>query len=72
MNTKTLLAALCGLALTMTAEAQTDYTSVPADPAEVEQALSASKVSLDQAVATAEKIANGTAVDARTVLGGEL
>ena len=72
MNTKTLLAALCGLALTMTAEAQTDYTSVPADPAEVEQALSVSKVSLDQAVATAEKIANGTAVDARTVLGGEL
>lgn len=72
MNTKNVVAALCGLALTMTAAAQTDYTSIPADPAEVEQALSASKVSLDTAIATAEQAANGTAVDARTMLGAAL
>ena len=72
MSTKTILAAFCGLALTMTAHAQTDYTSLPADPAEVEQTLSASKVSLGQAIAAAEKAANGTAVDARAVLSGEL
>jgi uncharacterized membrane protein YkoI len=72
MTTKTLLAALCGLALTMTAQAETDYTSIPADPTEVEQTLSASKMSLGQAIAAAEKAASGTAVDARAVLEGAL
>jgi uncharacterized membrane protein YkoI len=71
-HTKSLLAAFCGLALTMTAEAQTDYTTIPADPAEVEQTLTVSKVSLGQAIATAEKAANGTAIDARAVLAGAL
>jgi uncharacterized membrane protein YkoI len=72
MNTKTVLAALCGLALTMTAEAQTDYPPGPADPTEVEQTLSASKMSLGQAISAAEKAAGGTAVDARAVLEGAL
>ncbi len=66
------LAALCGLAPTMTAEAQTDYTTIPSDPAEVEQTLTASKVSLGQAIATAEKAANGTAIDARAMLADAL
>ncbi len=72
MITKALLAAICGLALNMTASAQTDYTSVPSDPAEVEQTLAAGKVSLEQAIAAAEKAANGFAVDAHAVLGGPL
>jgi FKBP-type peptidyl-prolyl cis-trans isomerase len=64
-----LFAALCGLTLTMTTiAADTDYTTVPPDPAEVEQSLAAVKTTLEQAVAAAEKAANGTAVDARAML----
>lgn len=64
-----LFAALCGLTLTMTTIASdTDYTTVPPDPAEVEQSLSAVKTTLAQAIEAAEKAANGTAVDARAML----
>jgi uncharacterized membrane protein YkoI len=72
MIRQTIAAAICGLALAMTADAQIDYTSVPPDPAEVEQSLSASKMSLSQAVVAAEKAANGTAIDARAIMAGEL
>ena len=71
MTSLTILAALFGLTMSMTAP-QNDFTSIPPDPAEVEQSLSAAKVSLGQAVASAEKAANGTAIDARAVLAGEL
>lgn len=68
-----ILAAICGLTLTMNATAGgTDYTSLPLDPAEVEQMLSATKVSLGQAISSAEKAANGTAVDARAILEGDI
>lgn len=73
MNIPHILAAICGLALTMNANAGgTDYTSLPLDPAEVEQMLSATKVSLGQAISSAEKAANGTAVDARAILEGDI
>lgn len=72
MTARTIAAALCGIALNMTATAQVDYTSMPLDPAEVEQSLSASKMSLSQAITAAEKAANGTAIDARAILEGEL
>ena len=72
MNAQTIVAAICGLALTMTATAQVDYTSMPLDPAEVEQSLSASKMSLGQAISAAEKSAGGTAIDARAIMEGEL
>jgi uncharacterized membrane protein YkoI len=71
MTSLSLLAALCGLSMTMTAP-PTDYTSIPPDPAEVEQTLSATKMSLSQAIGAAEKSANGTAIDARAILTGEL
>jgi len=71
MTTLSILAALSGFALSMTSP-PTDYTSLPLDPAEVEQTLSATKVSLGQAIAAAEKAANGTAVDARAMMAGEL
>ncbi|MEY2714242.1 MAG: peptidyl-prolyl cis-trans isomerase, FKBP-type [Planctomycetota bacterium] len=71
MTSLSILAALFGLTMSMTAP-QNDFTSIPPDPAEVEQSLSAAKVSLGQAVASAEKAANGTAIDARAVLAGDL
>ncbi len=70
MNRLTLITAAIGLTFAMNAAAQTDYTTIPADPAEVEQTLTAHRVSLAQAIAAAEKAANGTAVDARAVLEG--
>ena len=71
MTSLSILAALCGLTMSMTSP-PTDYTSIPPDPAEVEQSLSATKMSLSQAVGAAEKAANGTAIDARAILSGEL
>ena len=49
-----------------------DYTSIPLDPAEVEQSLTAAKVPLAKAVELAETAANGTCVDARAVMSGTL
>lgn len=71
MTSITLLAALCGLTVSMISP-PTDYTSIPPDPAEVEQSLSATKVSLGQAINLAEKATNGTAIDARAVMSGDL
>jgi peptidylprolyl isomerase len=69
----TLAAAIAApLALGLSPMQQTDYTSVPPDPAEVEQTLAAATVSLAQAVELAEKAAGGTCVDARAVLAGSL
>ena len=69
----TLAAAIAApLALGLSPMQQTDYTSVPPDPAEVEQTLAAATVSLAQAVELAEKAAGGTCVDARAVLAGPL
>ena len=71
MTSLSILAALCGLTMSMTSP-PADFTSIPPDPAEVEQSLSATKMSLSQAVSAAEKAANGTAIDARAILSGEL
>ncbi|MFM7133536.1 MAG: FKBP-type peptidyl-prolyl cis-trans isomerase [Planctomycetota bacterium] len=65
-------ASLCALALTSTLAAQVDYTSVPPDPAEVEQQLATAKISIEKAVAAAEAAAGGTAVDARAILAEPL
>lgn len=62
------LATFLGMTTT-TALGQTDYTTVPPDPAEVEQSLAATRVSLLAAVEAAEKAAGGSAVDARAMLG---
>jgi len=76
MITSTLTALLgtvaTSLTLSMNPPSTPDYTSIPPDPAEVEQTLSAAKVSLAQAIEAAEKAAAGTAVDARAVLSGAL
>ncbi|MFM7052354.1 MAG: FKBP-type peptidyl-prolyl cis-trans isomerase [Planctomycetota bacterium] len=50
----------------------TDYTTVPPEPAEVEQTLSAARVTMAQAIDAAEKAAGGTAIDARAVLATPL
>ena len=71
MISLSVLAAVCGLHMTMTSP-PTDFTSIPPDPAEVEQTLSASKVSISQAITAAEKATSGTAIDARAILSGEL
>jgi peptidylprolyl isomerase len=46
-----------------------DYTTIPPEPAEVEAKIAAAAVTLEQAVAAAEKQAGGTAVEARTRMG---
>jgi hypothetical protein len=46
-----------------------DYTTIPPEPAEVEAAIAAAAVTLEQAVVAAEKAAGGTAVEARTRMG---
>ncbi len=67
---RTFCAALCSLALTMTAAAQVDYTTIPPEPSEVEQALSALKIDLPRAIEIAEaKVPGSTAIDARAMLG---
>ncbi len=75
MLTKNLLAAIGGLALsvaamtTNTALGQADYTTIPPDPAEVEQSLSSLKIDLAKAVELAEAAVPGsTTVDARAML----
>ena len=69
-TTRTLFAALCSLTLTMTASAQVDYTTIPPEPSEVEQSLSALKIDLARAIELAEaKVAGSTAIDARAMLG---
>jgi uncharacterized membrane protein YkoI len=77
MQKKNLLAAFSGLALSITAAmtattsalGQTDYTSIPPDPAEVEQSLSSLKIDLAKAIELAEAaVAGSTAVDARAML----
>jgi uncharacterized membrane protein YkoI len=69
----TLAAALAApLALGLSPMQQTDYTTVPPDPAEVEQTLAAAPVSMMQAIELAEKAAGGACVDARAVLAGAL
>jgi peptidylprolyl isomerase len=66
----TTLAAVCGLAMTQPPTA--DYTSIPLDPAEVEQTLSAAKVTLPKAIELAETAANGSCIDARAIMTGSL
>lgn len=48
-----------------------DYTTIPPDPAEVEQKLTAAHITLAQAVAAAEKKADGHAVEAKAMLAGD-
>ena len=74
MKTNSFLAALTGLSLTlsltMNATAQVDYTSIPPEPSEVEQALSALKIDIAKAIEIAEAaVAGSTALDARAILG---
>jgi uncharacterized membrane protein YkoI len=65
------LAVAGGLAMTQPPSTP-DYTSIPLDPAEVEQTLSAAKFTLTQAIELAETAANGSCVDARAVMSGSL
>ena len=57
------------LAASLDAQSTPDYTTIPPEPAEVEAAIAAAAVTLEQAVAAAEKAAGGTAVEARTRMG---
>jgi uncharacterized membrane protein YkoI len=45
-----------------------DYTSLPPEPTEVEQQLSAASLSLSAAISKAEQAAGGSTVDARAIL----
>jgi FKBP-type peptidyl-prolyl cis-trans isomerase len=66
-------AACASLAFAPIALAQSpDYTTVPPDPAEVEQKLTAAHVTLAQAVAAAEKAASGHAVEAKAMTAGDV
>lgn len=67
----TTLAAVCGLAMTQPPTTP-DYTSIPLDPAEVEQTLSSAKITLTQAIDLAETAASGSCVDARAIMSGTL
>jgi peptidylprolyl isomerase len=64
------LASVLVLAQTSTAQPP-DYTTIPPDPAELEQKIAAAHVSLAQAVAAAEKAADGHALQARTITTGD-
>jgi uncharacterized membrane protein YkoI len=75
MPFKSISTVLFGLSLSMTtaALAQTDYTTIPPDPAEVEQSLSSVKIDLAKAIELAEAaVAESTALDSRAVLGDKL
>jgi len=62
-------AALAGAVSLSVAQSTPDYTTIPPDPAEVEAAIAAAAVTLEQAVGAAEKAVGGTAVEARTRMG---
>jgi uncharacterized membrane protein YkoI len=66
-----LLLSVGGLAMTQPPSTP-DYTSIPLDPAEVEQSLAAAKISLAQAIELAETAASGASVEARAIMSGEL
>jgi hypothetical protein len=61
-----LSAGLVGLLAAPSLASPPDYTTIPPEPAEVEAKIAAAAVTLEQAVAAAEKQAGGTAVEART------
>jgi peptidylprolyl isomerase len=52
-------------------QATPDYTTIPPEPAEIEQKLTAAHVSLAQAIAAAEKASNGHAVEAKAMTAGD-
>jgi peptidylprolyl isomerase len=52
------------------AQSTPDYTTIPPEPAEVEQKLTAAHVSLAQAVAAAEKATGGHVVEAKAMTAG--
>ncbi len=64
-----LFASVCApILVTFASYAQTpDYTTVPPDPAEVEQKLTAAHVTLAQAVAAAEQASGGTVIEAKAM-----
>lgn len=65
-------AACATLVLAPSALAQTaDYTTIPPDPAELEQKLTATPVTLAQAIAAAEKASGGHAVEAKAMTAGD-
>ena len=68
-----MVAACASLSLASLAAAQTtpDYTTIPPDPAEVEQKLTAAHITLAQAVAAAEKATSGHAVEAKAMTAGD-
>lgn len=70
MPTPSILAALAGLTMTLLNPPPVDYTTVPPDPAEVEQALTSWRISLAKAAEIAESATKGSAVDVRAVLAG--
>ncbi len=67
------LTALCTLLLAPNVLAQStpDYTTIPADPHEIEQKLTAAHITLAQAVAAAEKATNGHSLEAKAMTAGD-
>ncbi len=69
----TLTAALSAFALSASLSAQfnpnMDYTTLPPEPAEVEQQLTSATVTLANAISAAEAATSGSTLDARAILG---
>jgi hypothetical protein len=55
---------LAAIALSGAIAMPPDYSTLPPEPAEVDQALTAARVTMNEAIAAAEKFAGGTAVSA--------
>lgn len=66
--TSTVLSLMTGSAAVAVAPlSDVDYTTLPAEPAEIEKQLTATKVSLMQAIASAEKELNGQSLASRAI-----
>lgn len=64
-------ASLAAIALSGAMALPQDFATLPPEPAEIEQALTAARVTMDQAIAAAEKYAGGTAVSAAASVDGD-
>lgn len=62
---------LAALAISGAIAMPPDFATLPPEPAEVEQALTAARVTMNQAISEAEKFAGGTAVSAAASIDGD-
>jgi uncharacterized membrane protein YkoI len=65
-------ASLAAISLLGAIASPPDFSTLPPEPAEVEQALTAARVTMNQAIAAAEKFAGGAAVSATASVFGEV